>query len=57
MDEAKKKAKDASTEIDHMKNAGLIRQIQRTEGNFDCFGTAKDFAIHGTVVFERIVCP
>jgi hypothetical protein len=21
----------------------LIRQIQRAEGNFDCFGTAKDF--------------
>jgi transcription termination factor Rho len=26
-----------------MKKAELIRQIQRAEGNFDCFGTAVDF--------------
>ncbi len=26
-----------------LSKAGLIRQIQREEGNFDCFGTAKDY--------------
>ena len=26
-----------------MKNTDLIRSIQITEGNFSCFGTAKDF--------------
>ena len=25
-----------------LSKAELIRQIQRAEGNFDCFGTAKD---------------
>jgi len=25
------------------KKADLIRQIQKAEGNFDCFGTAKDY--------------
>jgi len=24
------------------KKADLVRQIQKAEGNFDCFGTAKD---------------
>ena len=40
MDEVKKKAKGPGIKTGHMKNADLIRQIQRTEGNFDCFGTA-----------------
>jgi hypothetical protein len=26
-----------------LSKAELIRQIQMAEGNFDCFGTAKDF--------------
>jgi len=26
-----------------LSKAELIRQIQRAEGNFDCFGTAKDY--------------
>ena len=26
-----------------LSKTGLIRQIQREEGNFDCFGTAKDY--------------
>ena len=25
------------------KKEDLIRQLQRAEGNFDCFGTAKDY--------------
>jgi len=26
-----------------MKKADIIREIQKSEGNFPCFGTAKDF--------------
>ncbi len=26
-----------------LSKAEIIRRIQRAEGNFDCFGTAKDF--------------
>ena len=35
MDEVKKEAKGPSIKTGHIKKADLIRQIQKTEGNFD----------------------
>lgn len=43
MDEVRAKAKFLGIKTSRMKKADLIRQIQRAEGNFDCFGTAKDY--------------
>jgi len=35
-------AKAKGLRIGNMKKENIIRAIQRTEGNFDCFGTAKE---------------
>lgn len=35
-------AKAKGIRIGNMKKENIIRAIQRTEGNFDCFGTAKE---------------
>lgn len=41
-----KKIKDIAgkkgIKVGNMKKENIIRAIQRTEGNFDCFGTAKE---------------
>jgi hypothetical protein len=43
MQEVKEKAKALGLKKTFgLSKAELIRQIQRAEGNFDCFGTAKD---------------
>jgi hypothetical protein len=33
-------AKSNGIKVGNMKKENIIRSIQRTEGNFDCFGTA-----------------
>jgi hypothetical protein len=33
-------AKTKGIKVGNMKKANLIRSIQKTEGNFECFGTA-----------------
>jgi hypothetical protein len=33
-------AKTKGIKVGNMKKANIIRSIQKTEGNFDCFGTA-----------------
>ncbi len=43
MREIKEKAKALGIKTRAIKKADLIRQIQRAGGNFDCFGTAKDY--------------
>jgi len=40
IDEIKSKAKGLGISPGKMKKDDLIREIQRTEGNFDCFGAA-----------------
>ena len=35
-------AKGKGLKIGNMKKENIVRTIQRTEGNFDCFGTAKE---------------
>jgi hypothetical protein len=34
-------ARELGIKVNHPKKGELIRMIQRAEGNFDCFGTAK----------------
>lgn len=43
MEEVRRKAKVLGIKTAQMKKADLIRQIQKAEGNFDCFGTAEDY--------------
>ena len=43
MDEVRAKAKLFGIKTSQKKKADLIRQIQKAEGNFDCFGTAEDY--------------
>ena len=57
MDEVKKKAKGPGIKTGHMKNADLIRQIQRTEGNFDCFDTTKDYCDRCNCCFRENCLP
>jgi len=39
--EIKEIAKGNGIRVGNMKKDNIIRAIQRAEGNFDCFGTAK----------------
>lgn len=43
MQEIRAKAKALGINSFGKKKAELIREIQRAEGNFDCFGTARDY--------------
>ncbi len=44
MDEIKRKAKGLGIKVmATTKKPDLIQQIQRAEGNFDCFGRAEDY--------------
>ncbi len=36
----KEMAKEKGIKVGNMKKENIIRSIQRSEGNFDCFGTA-----------------
>jgi len=38
--QVKEIAKEKGVRVGNMKKENIIRAIQRTEGNFDCFGTA-----------------
>lgn len=38
--EIKEMAKEKGIKVGNMKKANIIRAIQKSEGNFDCFGTA-----------------
>jgi hypothetical protein len=40
-----------------IKKADLIRQIQRTEGNFDCFSSAKDYCDKWDCCFREDCLP
>lgn len=43
MNEVREKAKALGIKIKHPKKIELIRMIQRSEGNFECFGTAQGY--------------
>jgi len=38
--QVKEIAKEKGVRVGNMKKENIIRAIQRTEGNFDCFGSA-----------------
>lgn len=38
--EIKEMAKEKGIKVGNMKKANIIRTIQKSEGNFECFGTA-----------------
>ena len=38
--QVKEIAKEKGVKVGNMKKENIIRAIQRTEGNFDCFGSA-----------------
>ncbi len=41
MNEVRKIAKRQGIKVENMKKEDAIRAIQRAEGNFDCFGSAR----------------
>jgi hypothetical protein len=41
LEKIKEIAKEKGIRVDNMKKENIIRPIQRAEGNFDCFGTAR----------------
>ena len=43
MADVRTKAKEMDVKSGRMKKVDLIHEIQTTEGNFPCFGTAADF--------------
>lgn len=43
MTEVRQRAKLLGIKPGRKRKADLIREVQRTEGNFPCFGTAHDF--------------
>ena len=57
MDEVRTKAKLLGIKTSHMKKANLIRQIQRAEGNFDCFGSAHEYCDQFNCCFREDCTP
>jgi len=54
MNEIKKKASGLGIKVRATtKKADLIRQIQKAEGNFDCFGTAINFCDQWNCCFKE----
>ena len=46
-------AKDLGIGTKNMRRAELIRAIQLAEGNFDCFGRAKDYCDQLNCLFRK----
>ena len=53
MQEIRRKAKELGIRVKNTSKAELIRTIQRSEGNFDCFGTARDYCDQRECCFYR----
>jgi hypothetical protein len=49
--ELKVMAKDLGVGTSRLHKAELIKEIQRAEGNFDCFGTAEDYCDQTNCLF------
>lgn len=52
-DEVRAKAKGLGIKIRGVKKADLVKEIQTREGNFDCFGTAKDYCDQWNCCFRE----
>ena len=58
MNEIREKAKALGIKVmATTKKADLIRQIQKAEENFDCFGTAKDYCDQSDCCFREDCLP
>jgi hypothetical protein len=53
MQEVRLRAKRLGINSFGKKKADLIREIQRAEGNFDCFGTAEGYCDQFACVFRK----
>jgi hypothetical protein len=53
MKEVRAKAKALRIKIRGVKKSDLVKQIQKQEGNFDCFGTAKDYCNQWNCCFRE----
>ena len=53
MNEVRAKAKTLRIKIRGVKKSDLIKEIQKREGNFDCFGTAKDYCDQWNCCFRE----
>ena len=53
MNEVRAKAKALRIKIRGVKKSDLIKEIQKREGNFDCFGTAKDYCDQWNCCFRE----
>ena len=51
--ELQKMAKGLGIKAAGLRKAELIKQIQKTEGNFDCFGTATDYCDQINCIFRE----
>ncbi|ROR01481.1 SAP domain-containing protein [Desulfosoma caldarium] len=54
MQEIRAKAKALGVNSFGKKKADLIREIQRAEGNFDCFGTAQGYCDQRDCCFRSL---
>jgi hypothetical protein len=54
MQEIRKMAKAHGIKCFGKTKADLIREIQRAEGNFDCFGTAQDYCDQWECCFRSL---
>ncbi|MBU1195067.1 MAG: SAP domain-containing protein [Proteobacteria bacterium] len=52
MKQIQQMASDRGIKIARKKKADLIREIQQTEGNFACFGTAGDYCDQFACLFR-----
>jgi len=57
MNELKRMAKGLGIESFGKNKAELIKQIQRQEGNFDCFGSATDYCDQFDCLFRSSCLP
>lgn len=51
--ELQKVAKAMGIKTTGLRKAEMIREIQRTEGNFDCFGSAIDYCDQMKCLFRK----
>ncbi len=53
MEEVREMAKALGLKTARMKKVDIIREIQKAEGNFPCFGTAIDFCDQTACLFRK----
>ena len=57
MSDVRMKAKEIGVKAGRMKKVDLIHEIQTTEGNFPCFGTAENSCDRGDCCWKEDCLP